>query len=144
MSSITQGYLRFPVKVFELRDRATFIPIIATRLLVRDDSSRRQIENYGGIPQQFRIDDYKEEFLLRRAGYSQEGITHLGSSTYVLLAPLSGGRCEHDPYSWGGRTYPVAHQYIVNHWDELVSGQVIDVEFILGETTEPKTSERGF
>ena len=50
----------------------------------------------------------------------------------------------YDPFAWGSdtRTYQVAHQYIIDHFDELESGAVVDVEFILKETTEPKKSER--
>ena len=35
-----------------------------------------------------------------------------------------------------------AHLWLENHWDEAKSGQVIDVEFLLGERAEPKESER--
>lgn len=34
------------------------------------------------------------------------------------------------------------NQYIIEHFDELESGDVVDVEFIVGETTEQKKSER--
>jgi hypothetical protein len=52
-----------------------------------------------------------------------------------------------DPYSWGirnkgPRTFPVAHNWIIDHFDEISDGDVIDVEFILGETKQPKTTER--
>jgi len=36
----------------------------------------------------------------------------------------------------------VAHAYIEKNFHNLNSGDVIDVEFILGETDKPKTSER--
>lgn len=36
----------------------------------------------------------------------------------------------------------IAHNWIEQHVDELVDGAVVDVEFILGETTTPKRSER--
>ena len=36
----------------------------------------------------------------------------------------------------------VAHNYIATHWHDLVDGDVVDVEFILGETAEKKISER--
>jgi hypothetical protein len=44
---------------------------------------------------------------------------------------------------WRGdaHTKPQAHQYIEQHWRELKDGDVIDVEFILGETDVKKTSE---
>ncbi|KKL90716.1 hypothetical protein LCGC14_1901950, partial [marine sediment metagenome] len=40
------------------------------------------------------------------------------------------------------RTVAEAHRYVAAHWDELKSGDVIDVEFVLDETTEKKVSER--
>jgi hypothetical protein len=35
-----------------------------------------------------------------------------------------------------------AHHYIYDHFDELDDGDVVDVEFILGETAIKKVSER--
>jgi hypothetical protein len=34
-----------------------------------------------------------------------------------------------------------AHHWIIEHWDELKDSDVVDVEFILGETQQPKVSE---
>ena len=39
------------------------------------------------------------------------------------------------------RTMPVAHDWIINHFDELRDGAVVDVQFILLETTAPKEAE---
>jgi len=36
----------------------------------------------------------------------------------------------------------VVHLHLEKHFEELPSGSVIDVEFILGETAQPKISER--
>jgi len=48
-----------------------------------------------------------------------------------------------DPERWGTeRTKLISHKYICEHWDELKSGDVVDVEYILGIRDEPKTSER--
>ena len=102
------------VKTFEIRDSATFVPVMATRLLPRNE---------------------RDIFLLRRAGF---GFEHL----CVMMTLLGDGRGSYDPYSWGGRTYPVAHNYILEHWDELENGAVIDVEFILGEKPTAKVSEQ--
>lgn len=44
-------------------------------------------------------------------------------------------------YDWDDRTRRTAHRYIIKNWDSLESGSVVDVEFILGETTPPKTSQ---
>ncbi len=72
-------------------------------------------------------------YLLRRAGYD---------APLVILIALTGLRGNYDPTAWGGRTMPVAHDYIIRHWDDVQNDSVIDVEFILGETTTPKPSER--
>lgn len=115
-------------KLFELRDRATFIPIIAS--LMREQEA---------IPEnpEPEITD-AEAFLLRRAGYSPTDHPPL-----VLLARLDGGECHYDVYGWRNpRTWGRAHEFIIDHWTELQSGDVIDVEFILGETLTKKVSER--
>lgn len=105
-------------KLFELRDRATFIPAFAFRC---------------------RSSEAIEQWLLRKAGYSSLKLP------CVILGNLScPSACACVPYGHRGdtRTYPVAHEYIEKHWDELKSGDVIDVEFILGETIEKKVSEQ--
>lgn len=62
----------------------------------------------------------------------------------VYLIHLNGERCAYDPYNWdgGSRTMCIAHQYIEENWGTLNSGDVVDVQFILKETTEPKQSEQ--
>lgn len=102
-------------KVIEIRDRGTFIPAIAVRV------------SAGLEP-----DDY----LLRRAGWGCDG--HPG----VYLFGLHGeGPARYDPYGWGERTMHVSHLYMCKHWDDVASGDVVDVEYILGETAQPKQSE---
>jgi hypothetical protein len=110
-------------KLFEVRDRATFIPcfgILMTPL-------RSGAETFDA-----------EAFLLRRAGYGFD-------QPLVLFGRLEGGAggCQYDPYDWSAaaRTMRWAHRYVAEHWSELTSGSVIDVEFILGETKAPKVSE---
>ncbi len=34
------------------------------------------------------------------------------------------------------------HTWLIDHFDEIESGAVVDVEFILGEKPAPKVSER--
>lgn len=103
-------------KIIEVRDSATFIPVLCVNM-----------NSY----------DATERYFLRRCGYPLDGEPN------ILLTRLSAdGPANNDPYSWGGRTYPVAHDYIITHWSELQSGDVVDVEFILGETAHKKSSER--
>ena len=104
-------------KALEIRDTATFIPVLAVDMNPGDDEAQR--------------------YLLRRCGYPCDGVPN------VIVTRLDGnGKATNDPYVWGGRTWPVAHNYIIEHWDALSNGDVIDVEFILGETKQPKVSER--
>lgn len=109
-------------KALEIRDRATFIPMLAVDMNPdSDDPVKAMLQRY----------------LLRRVGYPCNGQPN------IILTKLSGdGKATNDAYEWGGRTYPVAHLWIIEHWDELKDGDVVDVEFILGETSKPKTSER--
>jgi len=106
------------IKFFEVRDKATFIPVMAIKL-------------------QYYIDNLTENelFLLNTSGY--EG-------TYVLYTPLDGlnhGRIHYAPYEWNDRTHRFAHEWIRDHWHKLMSGDVVDVEFILNETAAPKESQ---
>jgi hypothetical protein len=107
------------VKLFEVRDRATFIACFG--ILMGGESML-----------------VAEKFLLRRSGFGLE-------DPLVLFGRLEGGECQYDPYAWsarGGRTVAEAHRYVSEHWDELESGAVIDVEYVLGETAAPKGTER--
>lgn len=103
-------------KIIEIRDSATFIPVMATLM-----ESENEVESW----------------YLRKTGYGKD-------SGLVMITPLSGGKAEYSPYDWDtmARTYPVAHKYIQEHWNELESGDVVCVETILGERETPKVSER--
>lgn len=105
------------VKLLEIRDRATFMPMFAFDCTANNGD---------------------QHYLLRRAGYGVEPRCIM----FGYLEGFGGGAASYDPYKWGDRTKHVAHLYIQEHWDELKDGDVIDVEFILGETTEKKISER--
>jgi hypothetical protein len=102
------------VKILEVRDRMTFLPVMA--VLVRPTN-------------------FNQEYLLRRAGF-------ITLDTYVVLTKLTDLKTAYDEdYGWGDRTMTTAHKYIHENWDKLADGAVVDVEFILGETSEPKQSE---
>lgn len=98
-------------KTVEIRDRATFIPALAVKLEPGCEADR---------------------YLLGRAGYSDEQAGHI-----VFLVRINGD----EYYGDGGRTIPRAHEWLTRHFDEIRSGAVVDVEFILGESTKEKLSE---
>ncbi len=103
-------------KLFELRDKGTFIPIAC--MSCESDADQ-------------------ERWLLRRAGFGPD-------NRLIQLISFNRKQTAYDCYDWSDRTYQTAHRYIQKNWDSLKNGQVIDVEFILEETDEPKTSERVF
>ena len=104
-------------KLFEIRDKDTLIPALAVQV---------------GFPQSGNTP--AEGWLLERAGYGRP---------MVILTFLEGSRnAEYDPFACNDRTMRTAHQYIEEHFDELESGAVVCVEYILGERTIPKISER--
>lgn len=110
-------------KILEIRDEATFIPVLAVDMNPEyelNDAARAQ------------------RYYLRRCGYPCDGKPNIG----ITHLSADGKPFCNDPYHWGGRTYPVAHKYIIENWNKLRDGDVVDVQFILGETKEPKMSER--
>ena len=105
------------VKMFEVRDRCTYIAAIAVKV------------HYSNAA---------ELYMLGRAGFSLAD-----DRPAVLINFLNSPRIEYDPSKWdGARTYAEAHRYIEKHFDTLESGAVVDVPFILGETDEVVPSDR--
>jgi len=111
------------VKVLEIRDEGTFIPVLAVDM----NPAYGTDENHEA-----------QRYLLRRCGYPCDGRPNIA----ITDLNMDGGKAWNDPHAWGGRTYPVAHEYIIEHWVDLRDGDVVDVSFILGETDKPKVSER--
>lgn len=114
-------------KLFEVRDRGTFIPVMATLMLPTESPGSEEGQS--------------EFFLLRRAGYGFEC-----PLVYVSRLEPQGHEQQsaYDCHDWGlfPRTMYLAHEWIEGHWNELKTGDVIDVEFINGETQTKKQSER--
>ena len=103
-------------KILEIRDIATHIPAMAIQMLAENPT--------------------QEYYVHGRCGYPRDGSS-------IMLMMLNDGKATNDPYEWGAcRTMPYAHNYILEHFDELNDGDVVDVQVILGETDQPKTSER--
>lgn len=103
-------------KLLEIRDRCTLIIVLAVDMQPDNDEQR---------------------WALRRYGYPCDGRPN------VMIMHANGEReASNDPYFWQDRTMTEAHQYIIENWPKLKDGDVIDVEFILGETKAPKISER--
>jgi len=106
-------------KMIEIRDRGTFVPALAVRLCSYNQS---------------------DQYLLRRAGWSEEAIQGSDRSG-IMLYPLTGHTAHTDVYDWNGRTFQVVHNFLEENWLLVTPGMVVDVEYILGETAAPKPSE---
>jgi hypothetical protein len=126
---LERGHNTMKVKLLEVRDAGTFIPVLCIDMQ----------------PPRMGTADYAPaRYLLRRCGYPCDGHPN------IIMTRLDGnGYATNDYYNWsqdphvgGTRTFPQAHKYITDHWWELHTGDVIDVEFILGERAEKKRSER--
>jgi len=103
-------------KFFEIRDSMTCLPLMVTKLEPINSD---------------------EDWLIKRA---------MGSEPYPLYHVVYLGRdiAHFDVYEWGqlgARTVKTAHDYIQDHFDELGTGDVIDIQFILQEKAYPKRSE---
>lgn len=109
-------------KILEIRDRATFIPVLAVQLGSDDD---------------------QERWLLHVSGY---GSSKEEQKKYVIIAVISGGepiKAHVDFPSWENkRTMSEAHRYIEENFDSIKNGAVVDVEALLGEVESPKQSDR--
>lgn len=104
------------IKVLEIRDKMTFIPVICIRPVPENEGQR---------------------YLLRRDGYSGSA-----DESCIIMIDAQCRGCSYDPHEWdGSRTKGIAHSFIRESWDFLTDGDVIDVEYILGETTSKKISE---
>jgi len=105
-------------RFLEIRDSGTFIPALALKMK-------------SSIPE--------GEYLLGRSGFSHHDDNHF----CIMLIKLATEECRYDAYHWGGsRTMSIAHKFIQEHFDSLAHGDIVDVQFILGETSEKKLSER--
>lgn len=101
------------IKLFEVVDRATRYSIMVVA--------------YG-------YKTPKERWLLERVGLGN------GSAYSIQVTELETGKTERDRFKWRseGRTLFEAYKYIADNWNTLSSGDLIDVEYILGEVDKPK------
>ena len=104
------------VKCFEIRDRATFIPVICIKPVPENDAQR---------------------YLLRRDGYSCEA-----HDPIIIMIDAQCRGASYDPWGWRSNTHQNAHEWITGNWAALKDGDVIDCECIRGEKSEPSISER--
>ena len=103
--------------MLEILDRGTFMPVLVTRLWPANEAER---------------------YLLGRVGY---GRTAECQGRYVALWKLTSRQCVTDPQEQHNPRTGRAHQWIIDNWETLQPGDVVDIEFIAGEAAKPKESE---
>ena len=112
------------VKMFEVRDNATCIPVIAIKL---ERSSMTD----------------QEAWLAKRAGYGD-----LTDNFYVIVMKISDGQLKacYDPFGWNdnGSTMFKAQEYITENFDNFNTGDVVDVRVYDGRAAEPVQSDRWY
>lgn len=106
-------------KLFELRAKKTFIPLLAIRPEARTE---------------------QEAYLLQESGYGNRD----NHRQYVFLTrlDLEDRKVTCDPYAWITHDMREAHLYLERKFDFLESGAVIDIEFLAGKTPAPKEPQR--
>lgn len=122
------------VKLFEVLDRGTVISVIVNKLLA-SHTIREEHKEGASMP-------FAREILLLQ----HSGLNMTGSYTTMLSYIGSGyARSEIDPHRWQDgihdRTLFTAHNFIDENWDTLTSGDIVDVEVILGEKSEPSPTQ---
>lgn len=123
------------VKVFEIRDNATAIAALAIKPRVTapdvysDEPPPDAVRRYGGVE---RVDVIA--YLNGKCGFPE-------GHNAILFTYLAGrGAFSADPYDHSN-TMRQAHAFVIDHWDKLVSGDVIDLRVVRGERDEPATSD---
>jgi hypothetical protein len=117
-------------KLLEIRDSGTRIPVLATRLCPTPYTKNERAS---------RANHDAEIAILHDEGY----IDKSGDGSFVMVTKLSDQTSAYEPFGWltSARTMRIAHKEIAEKFDQLESGDVVDVEFVLGETKTKKTSE---
>lgn len=100
-------------KYFEVKDRGTFIPVLAYKLIA---------------------DNVDESYFLEMAAFY--------GKTYCIVTKLNNLESNYNAYNWSSSTMEIAHSYIEQNFKDLVSGDVIDVEYILGKRSTKKEKQR--
>jgi len=111
-------------KIIEVRDAGTHVDVLAIRLEAQNE---------------------QERYILARSGY---GGGNEDFANFTLMIDLnwpvsiwgSAYECEMDTRP--SRTFYEAHRELTKNWDAYKSGDVLDVQFVIGETDHPKKSDR--
>ena len=102
------------IKIIEIRDRGTYIPVMAIKM---------------------QSDNPAEQYHLKDQGYSED------YPCIMVVRMEKGHIATYNASDYGDRTMCQSHLHIIEHYDRLKSGDVVDVEYVLGEVDKPKVSQ---
>lgn len=105
-------------KMLAVMDRGTHIPLIAFKVSPNT---------------------MKECVMLERHDFGVNPHEH------TFFYDISSGTCSHNPYKMeGSYTLTPACKHIRDNWGSINSGDLVDAEYIRGETSEPRIWEREY
>lgn len=122
-------------KILEMRDMMTMWPVLCVDM---NPGPVFSTENPDPASKQLEQHMARVYHMRNRCGYPCDGRPNIG----ITHLTANGDKFCNDPFYWREIRKQVAHSYIIDNWDTLRDGDVIDVEFILGEKREKKVSER--
>jgi hypothetical protein len=127
-------------KLIEVRDAATCIVMAAIKMEPFKDNALNKYpilwRDKSGTVSTMHA---RETWMLSHAGYGFE-------NPLILFFRID----QPSKWKWSSmdwdpnldRTFAVTHRYLEDHWDEVKHGDVIDAQFILGETAVQKRTDQ--
>jgi len=121
-------------KVFEIVDHGTFIVVLATRLDGKPAFELHDDPALSLVDYTRNVDDYdRVKRLLARQAWPPE-------TGHIIVTTLTNLKTDYMPETWGSNTLSLAHRHIIENWDDLRTGELIDCRVLRGEQTEPGPS----
>lgn len=127
-------------KLIELRDAATCISMIAIKMEPFKDNALNKYpilwRDKSGVVSTLHA---REEWILQHAGYGTDSEPLI---LYFRIDQPSQWRWSSRDWPSDDRTFSVTHRYLEEHWNEVQNCDVVDAQFILGETKIQKKTDQ--
>lgn len=123
-------------KLIEVRDHMTCMIMLATRpgqYHPAPDTIRQPLLTPTHVEQRKR-----ESWMWNRSGFGNDSSYTRNS---VFLTDIDRGETQLDPYDWRNDRTRAAHIWIRDNFDKIPHTGLVDIRYLLGETTEPCTSD---
>jgi len=84
-------------------------------------------------------DNEAERKMIIDSGWLQGGNGYFPGS---ILLDMENGDVQFSPQAWPNRTMRVAHEFLDRHYKTIRGGELIDIQYILKETTSPRKAKK--